>query len=156
MRHQSVLSATLLLALAGCATNGPPHRGGGHRFGPPGDMPRLFVSPAGQVFRAEPGAPTPIAAWFAQADTDGDGTIIYAEFQADFRRAFASFDTDHDGEIGPDEVTSYETEIFPEMATRGRSGFGGGGPGMGGGGMAGGRGGRGGGHGGGGKGCGCK
>ena len=142
MRRTPLLPAALvLLALAGCATGGPPHRGGGrHRFGPPGDMPRLFVSPAGEVFRGAPGEPPPIAAWFHEADADGNGEISFPEFQADFRRAFAAYDADHDGEIGPEEVARYETEIFPEMATRGGGfgGGGGGGPRMGGGGRRGG------------------
>ncbi|MBV9883434.1 MAG: EF-hand domain-containing protein [Sphingomonadaceae bacterium] len=145
----------LILVLSGCASEGPPHRFRGHgegmhRRGPPGGGmggmgPRagLFVSPAGQSFRGAPGQPAPMAAWFAEADADHDGVITYAEFLADFRRWFAQLDTNHDGEIAPDEVTRYETEILPEMSSRG---FGGGGGGFGGGGM--GRG-RGGGHGGG-------
>jgi len=114
----------------------------------PGMGPRLslFVSPAGKPFRGAPGQPAPIAAWFAEADSNHDGEINFAEFQADFRRWFAELDTNHDGEIAPDEVTRYETEILPEMASRG--GFGGGISGRGGGMRGGGRGGRGGGMGG--------
>lgn len=74
----------------------------------------LFVSPAGAVFRTDSGHA--IAAWFAQADTNRDGAIDWTEFQADFERAFVSFDVDGDGEIEPDEVTRYETEILPEMS----------------------------------------
>jgi Ca2+-binding EF-hand superfamily protein len=127
----SILS--LVLLAAGCAQSGPPQRFRGHgegmrRGGPmgPGMGPRLalFVSPAGKPFRGAPGQPAPIAAWFAEADANHDGAIGYAEFQADFRRWFAELDTNHDGEIAPDEVTRYETEILPEMASRG--GFGGG------------------------------
>jgi EF hand len=105
-----------LLAVAGCAPGGPPRR-----LGPPGEGagPRaaLFVSPAGKPFRAGPGGMRPIAAWFAEADADADGSLSYAEFQADFRRWFAALDVDHDGEIAPAEVTRYETEIFPEIAS---------------------------------------
>lgn len=124
----------LVLLAAGCAQSGPPQRFRGHgegmrRGGPrgPGMGPRLslFVSPAGKPFRGAPGQPAPLAAWFAEADGDGDGAIGFAEFQADFRRWFAALDTNHDGEIAPDEVTRYETEILPEMAS-GRGGFGGG------------------------------
>ena len=124
----------LALLATACASEGPPqrfrgHGEGMHRRGPPGGGmggPRqsLFVSPAGKPFRGAPGQPAPIEAWFAEADADHDGAISYAEFQADFRRWFAALDTNHDGEIAPDEVTRYETEILPEMASRG--GFGGG------------------------------
>jgi hypothetical protein len=124
----------LFLLATGCASSGPPHRFRGHgegmrRGGPMGAGmgPRLalFVSPAGKPFRGAPGQPAPIEAWFAEADANHDGMIGYAEFQADFRRYFAELDTNHDGEIAPDEVTRYETEILPEIATRG-GGFGGG------------------------------
>lgn len=124
----------LILLAAACAPGGPPRR-----FGPwpEGMGPRLslFVSPAGEPFRATPGGAPPIAAWFAGADADGDGALRYAEFQADFRRWFAALDADHDGELAPAEVTRYETEILPEMASsRAGSGFAGrrGGGGMGG------------------------
>jgi hypothetical protein len=143
----------LILLAAGCAQGGPPQRFRGHGEGAPrrgpmgpgmGQRSSLFVSPAGKPFRGAPGQPAPIAAWFAEADADGDGAISFTEFQADFRRWFAALDTNHDGEIAPDEVTRYETEILPEMAS-GRGGFGGGGMGARGG--MGGRGGRGGGGG---------
>jgi len=123
----------LALLATACASEGPPQRFRGHgqamhRRGPPGGIGGmrqfLFVSPAGQPFRGAPGQPAPIEAWFAEADADHDGAISYPEFQADFRRWFAALDTNHDGEIAPDEVTRYETEILPEMASRG--GFGGG------------------------------
>jgi hypothetical protein len=126
------LMGLVLLATA-CAESGPPQRFRGHgegmRHGGPaaGMGPRLslFVSPAGKPFRGAPGQPAPMAAWFAEADANGDGAIGFAELQADFRRWFAELDTNHDGEIAPDEVTRYETEILPEMAS-GRGGFGGG------------------------------
>ena len=180
MRIRSFLPSVLGLALlAACAQNGPPQRFRGHgegmrhRPGGPGGMGMragLFVSPAGEPFRAAPGQPAPMAAWFAQVDTNGDGAISFAEFQADFRRYFDLLDTNHDGEIAPDEVTRYETQILPEMSSRGfgggmggarreggemggggmgRGGMGGGGMGRGRGGMGGGRGGMGGGRGGG-------
>ena len=133
----------LILITTACAENGPPHRFRGHgesmrhgagRMGPGmGTRLSLFVSPAGKPFRAQPGQPAPMAAWFAEADDNGDGAIGFAEFQADFRRWFADLDTNHDGEIAPDEVTRYETEILPEMASGRGGGFGGGGGGRGGG-----------------------
>ncbi len=93
--------------------------------GPPPGAGRLFVSPAGEVFRSSEGGP-PLPAWFNGADTDHDGALTYAEVRADFARVFALFDTDGDGEIEPDEVARYETEIFPEMGRYGVRGGGGG------------------------------
>lgn len=84
---------------------------------------RLFVSPAGEPFRRASGAPRPIQAWFEQADTDRDGALTLAEFQADFARYFAVLDTDRDGELEPDEVTRYEYAILPEMRNRMPAGF---------------------------------
>lgn len=124
------LSAVCLILLAAaCAPSGPPR---GFRGPPPEGFaprgPRLFVSPAGEPFRGGEGAEGPMAAWFAGADADHDGTLTFAEFQADFRRYFAVLDTDHDREIAPAEVTRYETEILPEMASGRGGGFGGGQP----------------------------
>lgn len=97
--------AAALVLLASAA---PAHAQG---FG----RPPLFVSPAGQVFRVEEHR-QPMEAWFAQADADGDGAITQDEMVADFARAFATFDLNNDGEIDPEEVTRYETSVFPEMA----------------------------------------
>jgi hypothetical protein len=109
----------LTLFAAACAPGAPPRRLGPL---PPGIGARqsLFVSPAGEPFRRTAGGPAPIAAWFAGADSDGDGGLSFAEFQADFRRWFAALDSDHDGEIAPAEVTRYETEILPEIASFGQ------------------------------------
>jgi len=143
------------LALSGCAADRPrfqrAERGGAAGMAGPA---ALFVSPAGEPFRRGERAEPPIRAWFAQADGDSDGALSWAEFEADFTRYFTLLDADRDGEIGPAEVTRYETEILPEMASRGFGAGprGGGGMGRGGGGMGrggGGRGGMGGGRGGG-------
>ncbi len=83
---------------------------------------RLFVSPAGEPFRRASGAPRPIQAWFEQADTDRDGALTLAEFEADFARWFAVLDTDGDHEIEPDEVARYEYAILPEMRSRAPAG----------------------------------
>lgn len=80
---------------------------------------QLFVSPAGEPFRAAAGAAAPLETWFAQADADHDGAIGWLEFEADFTRYFALLDGDRDGEIEPEDVARYETEILPEMAQRG-------------------------------------
>lgn len=141
-------SLSLILILSGaavvaaCASRpGPPMRRGmgsppGGPGGPGGMGRGLFVSPAGEPFRRTPGGPQPLAAWFAQADADHDGAIVWAEFEADFVRYFAMLDADRDGEIAPVEVARYEQEILPEMQTRFGGGRGpGGGAGIPGGGM---------------------
>jgi hypothetical protein len=106
---------------------GPEHHRGG-----------LFISPMGEPFHGPDAQPN----WFAGADTNHDGAISQAEFEADAARFFALLDRRHDGEIDPDDIDYYETVLAPEIRT---GGFGGGG-----GFRGGGRGGHGGDHGGGG------
>ncbi len=72
---------------------------------------RLFISPMGEPFRGA----DPIADWFNQADRNHDGFLTVDEMQRDADRFFLTLDTDHDGEIGPDEITHYETEIAPQV-----------------------------------------
>jgi hypothetical protein len=89
------------------------------------DPPRtLFISPMGQPFRTDDGAPE--AAWFKAADKDGDGQITLTEFQLDASRFFVLLDVNKDGVLSADEIRRYETEIAPEVQTRGFGGFGGG------------------------------
>jgi len=152
MRLAVLAALVAATALAACATEQPRfrhHRSGMHRgmrSGGPGGRPfgaGLFVSPAGQPFRVQPGGAPPMEAWFRGVDTNNDGAIDWTEFHADFTRYFAMLDTDHDGEIGPDEVAHYEQAILPEMASGrggggslgGRGGYRGGGMGRRGGGM---------------------
>ncbi len=119
---------------------------------PGGDQPRpprsqVFIAPSGKPFRAPPGAPYPLATWFAAADTNHDGKIDANESRADFTAFFNELDVDHDGRVGPDEITRYENEVAPEVQV-GSANMGGGmmgagrGPGMGGGHRRGGGGGR--------------
>jgi hypothetical protein len=96
---------------------GPPpehgfdHGHDGHSgHGPHG--PRLFISPSGEPFRGGDG----LAAWFAQADADHDGSISFAEFQADAMRAFKLYDANGDGVIDGFEIQAYERERAPEIA----------------------------------------
>jgi len=112
----------LLLAVAagapaqpGPPDNGtePPPHGGGHGGG------GLFVSPMGEPFRG----PDAMGQWFRGADRDGNGRLVPAECTADAARFFATLDVNGDGEIDPEELTRYETEIAPEV----QSGAGGGG-----------------------------
>lgn len=133
MRLAMLAALAAATALSACATEQPRfrnHRPGMERGlrpgagGAGGFGARLFVSPAGEPFRAQPGGPPPMEAWFRAVDANHDGVIDWAEFHADFVRYFAVLDTDHDGEIGPDEVAHYEQSILPEMSSRGGGGVG--------------------------------
>jgi len=70
---------------------------------------RPFISPMGEPFFGT----APLAAWFAQADSNHDGSLALAEMQADADRFFGLLDTNHDGEIDPDEINHYEQVIAP-------------------------------------------
>ncbi|PIC00662.1 hypothetical protein [Caulobacter sp. X] len=149
------LTGLLAATLSACAS-GPPDKGpggpDGEDFGPPGrggpggpgmmGGPQVFISPAGEPFRAPPGQAYPVAAWFSGADANHDGALSRDEFVADSLRFFAVVDADHDGVIDGFEVSAYETRIAPEIVggaspsmRRGPMGQGpgGGGPGGGGG-----------------------
>lgn len=117
-----VVGAALLLA--SCASDEPRGQRGGLRAdggesGGPGPgfrgRPSLFISPAGEPFRAGPGQPYPVAAWFSRADADGDGKLTRDEFVADAARFFQTLDANHDGLIDGMELKAYETEIVPEI-----------------------------------------
>lgn len=141
------LRATCILMFAalclGACASGPPQDGPRGDWGkaprprPPGEgeeggpprQPRrsLFISPAGEPFRAEPGAPYPVAVWFAGADVDHDGALTRDEFTADSLRFFDTIDADHNGVVDGFEVSAYETQVAPEIL----QGFQGGGEGPG-------------------------
>jgi len=97
----------------GGAHAGPPPEGGPD--GPRGGPAMLFVSPAGEPFRAPAGAPYPVAAWFEGADRNGDHKLDRQEFLADAMRFFAVLDRNHDDLIDGPEVRVYETVIVPEI-----------------------------------------
>jgi hypothetical protein len=135
MHTFSRLRATCILMFAalclGACASGPPQDGPRGDWGraprprPPGEgeaggpprQPRrsLFISPAGEPFRAEPGAPYPVAVWFAGADADHDGVLTRDEFVADSLRFFDRIDGDHNGVIDGFEVSTYETQVAPEI-----------------------------------------
>ncbi len=109
---------------------GPGRARGGPPPGEPGPQrPRLqlFISPAGEPFRAPADAPYPVAAWFAGADANHDGALSRDEFVADAARFFAVLDADHDEVIDGFEVSTYEKKIAPEILLGGMA-MGGGGP----------------------------
>ena len=123
------LGLVLALLLAGCASgDGEQPQGlrarGDHPGGARPAGPTLFVSFAGQPFRAEPGEPYPVVRWFAQVDRKGDGRIDRAEVRADAAAFFRTLDRNHDGVLDAFEVADYEQLIAPEIlgAYRGASG----------------------------------
>jgi hypothetical protein len=79
-----------------------------------------FISPMGEPFRAGAIGDDPFARWFHQADRNRDGTLTAHELQADAERFFAILDSNHDGEIDPEELDTYESEIAPEVQVNSR------------------------------------
>jgi hypothetical protein len=103
----------LLLAMLAPASQAPaPERAPiivtGHAWAP-------FISPMGEPFRSRSRSDDTLANWFRQADRDHDGALTAAEMLADAERFFATLDTNHDGQIDPDELAHYEYEIAPEI-----------------------------------------
>lgn len=119
----SVVFAVAALTLAACGhapADGPDRRGPGGAPGEPTDGPprsrqQVFVSPAGEPFRAPAGEAYPVAAWFAGADASHDGALSRDEFAADAARFFSALDTDHDGVLDGFEVAHYEKSVAPEI-----------------------------------------
>ena len=103
--------------VAACATERPRERFHHHR--PQGEgaggAAQLFISPAGQPFRARPGDPYPVAAWFAAADADHDGRLTREEMREDAAAFFRVIDANHDGVVDGAEVSAYEHQIAPEI-----------------------------------------
>jgi hypothetical protein len=108
------VAALVLAALAACASDG----GAGPDAGPKGPRSSLFISPAGEPFRAGPGQPYPVAVWFAQANTSHDGKLTRDQFRADFARFFKVLDQDHNGVLDGVETQRYEQVIAPEVLPR--------------------------------------
>lgn len=77
----------------------------------------------GEPFRAAKDGENPIDTWFNRADANHDGALTLAEFTLDGDRFFLMLDRDHDGEIDPNDIDYYETELLPEI--RVGTGFGG-------------------------------
>ena len=85
----------------------------GHAWAP-------FISPMGEPFGPKAEGDDTLATWFRQADRNHDGFLTHAEMQADAERFFARLDTDHDGEIDPDELAHYEWQVAPEIQVNSR------------------------------------
>jgi Ca2+-binding EF-hand superfamily protein len=73
-----------------------------------------FISPAGEPFHS-PDRLSGAEHWFSAADSNHDGRLSLAEFQADARRFFDRLDVDKNGQIEPNEIERYETVIAPEI-----------------------------------------
>lgn len=79
-----------------------------------------FISPMGEPFRPRRPDEDALADWFRQADRNHDGFLSLDEMTADADRFFATLDTDHNGEIDPEELVAYEWEIAPEIQVNSR------------------------------------
>jgi len=104
--RKSLLSIILAAAAASSAAPAQP---------PAGSQVIVFISPMGEPFRRAQAPGEPIERWFSGADTDRDGALNVTEFQADATRFFGTLDLNHNGEIAPDEIARYETEVAPEV-----------------------------------------
>ena len=78
---------------------------------------QLFIAPSGEPFRAGAGEAYPVAAWFAQADSNHDGRLTEGEFVIDATRFFGTLDLNHDDQLDRDEIKHYESDIAPEVRT---------------------------------------
>ena len=96
------------LASAAQAADEPPITVLGYPWAP-------FISPMGEPFRANAVDSDPFARWFHGADGNADGLLTADEMQADAERFFRKLDSDHDGEIGPEEINVYEAEVAQEV-----------------------------------------
>jgi hypothetical protein len=77
--------------------------------------PNVFISPAGQPFRAPQSAPYPVGAWFKQANKKGDGQLAHPEFVADAAAFFDTLDSHHVGVLDGFDIEVYERRIAPEI-----------------------------------------
>jgi len=104
----SALILPMLAAGIGAAANTNPVVVTGHQWAP-------FISPMGEPFRAHSPTDDTLADWFYKADRNRDGVLTVDEFEADAERFFKVLDTNHDGQIDPDELANYEYEIAPDI-----------------------------------------
>ena len=98
----------MLAAGIGAPTNTKPVVVTGHQWAP-------FISPMGEPFRAHSATDDTLADWFYKADRNRDGALTVDELEADAVRFFNTLDTNHDGQIDPDELANYEYEIAPDI-----------------------------------------
>lgn len=108
------MSLLLFLAMAAAPPASAPITVKGHQWAP-------FISPMGEPYRARTKDDDTLADWFYRADRNRDGAISADEMQADAERFFQTLDTDHNGEIDPDELANYEYEIAPDIQVNSRT-----------------------------------
>ncbi len=82
-------------------------------YAPPPEQ--VFISPAGEPFRAPAAAAYPVADWFARADKNRDGVLTQDEFVTDALVFFERLDTDKDGRVDGFENVDYEKTVAPEI-----------------------------------------
>jgi uncharacterized membrane protein YgcG len=100
----SSLAAALLVSTVGAQVPAPK----------PLEGMATFLSPVGEPYRSEDKL-SGAEHWFVATDMDADGKISWAEFQANSDRFFRKLDVNHNGEIEPDEIERYESQIAPEI-----------------------------------------
>jgi len=76
---------------------------------------QLFISPAGEPYRAKPGEPYPVAVWFKQADLNHDGVVTLEEFRADHAGFFSALDYDDAGVLDGGKISFYEKRVLPDV-----------------------------------------
>ncbi|HEY3947781.1 EF-hand domain-containing protein [Phenylobacterium sp.] len=76
---------------------------------------QLFISPAGEPYRAKPGEPYPVVVWFKQADANHDGVITKEEFRADHAGFFYALDNDDAGFLDGTKIAFYENRVLPDV-----------------------------------------
>jgi hypothetical protein len=80
-----------------------------------------FISPMGEPIRARKPNEDTLARWFGQVDRNRDGFLTPDELQADAQRYFTEvLDTNHDGQIDPEEIIHYEWTVAPEIQVNSR------------------------------------
>jgi Ca2+-binding EF-hand superfamily protein len=80
-----------------------------------------FISPMGEPIRARKPNEDTLARWFGQVDRNRDGFLTPDELQTDAQRYFTEvLDTNHDGQIDPEEIIHYEWTVAPEIQVNSR------------------------------------
>lgn len=79
---------------------------------------QIFISPAGEPFRAPLDQPYPVDQWFKQADANADGAVTRDELIADSLAFFDKLDANKDGTVDGWENGDYEKKVAPEIMSR--------------------------------------